>query len=125
MLQILDTPIHIHVQESRKLAPNKNPVARPGEKYPTLVPGMTQEDFSTWKIPYLQELLASRVKNNTETKETPVRNCFSAYELGLKETKKEDKVKKNHLDKLVVGNTSCPEVFYKKSVLKNLTKFTG
>ena len=58
--------------------------------------------------------MASRVKNNTETKETPVRNCFSAYELGLKETKKEDKVKKNHLDKLVVGNISCPEVFCKK-----------
>ena len=34
----VDTPIHIHVQESRKHPPNRNPVARPGEKHSTVVP---------------------------------------------------------------------------------------
>ena len=76
----MDTPIIIHVQESRKHAPNRNPEARHGEKYPTVVPGMTREDFSFWKIPYLQEFLACRGINSSETKEMLVRNCYSAFE---------------------------------------------
>ena len=47
---------------------------------------VTRENFSTWKISYLQELLAIRVINRTGTKEMFVRNCFSAYELRLQET---------------------------------------
>ena len=47
---------------------------------------MTRANFSTWKIPYLQEFLVNRELNRTGTKEMLVRNCFSAYELGLQET---------------------------------------
>ena len=59
----------------------RNPVARPREKYPAVIPGMTRADFSTWKMPYLQQCLANRELNKTGTKEMLVRNCFSAYEL--------------------------------------------
>ena len=75
---------------------------------------MTREDFSTWKIPYLQKFLASRRINRTGTKEMLVRNCFSAYELGLQETvtdflREQNEVMKNHLDKLVIGKISLPD----------------
>ena len=108
----VDTPIHIHVQERRKHALNRNPVARPGEKYPTVVPSMTREDFSIWKIPYS----ASRGINRTGTKEMLVRNCFSAYELGLQETvidflQEQNEVMKNHVDKLVTGKISLPDPY--------------
>ena len=77
---------------------------------------MTREDFSTWKIPYLEEFLASRGINRTGTKEMLVRNCFSAYELELQETitdllQEQNEVMKNHLDKLVIGKISLPDPY--------------
>ena len=77
---------------------------------------MTREDFSTWKIPYLQEFLASRGINRTRTREMLVRNCFSAYELGLEKTvadffQEQNEVMKNHLDKLVIGKISLPDPY--------------
>ena len=77
---------------------------------------MTREDFSTCKIPYLEEFLASRGINRTGTKEMLVRNCFSAYELELEETitdllQEQNEVMKNHLDKLVIGKISLPDPY--------------
>ena len=77
---------------------------------------MTREDFSSWKIPYLEEFLASRGINRTGTKEMLVRNCFSAYELELQETitdllQEQNEVMKNHLDKLVIGKISLPDPY--------------
>ena len=77
---------------------------------------MTREDFSTCKIPYLEEFLASRGINRTGTKEMLVRNCFSAYELELQETitdllQEQNEVMKNHLDKLVIGKISLPDPY--------------
>ena len=77
---------------------------------------MKREDFSSWKIPYLEEFLASRGINRTGTKEMLVRNCFSAYELELQETitdllQEQNEVMKNHLDKLVIGKISLPDPY--------------
>ena len=77
---------------------------------------MKREDFSSWKIPYLEEFLASRGINRTGTKEMLVRNCFSAYELELEETitdllQEQNEVMKNHLDKLVIGKISLPDPY--------------
>ena len=77
---------------------------------------MTREEFSTCKIPYLEEFLASRGINRTGTKEMLVRNCFSAYELELQETitdllQEQNEVMKNHLDKLVIGKISLPDPY--------------
>ena len=77
---------------------------------------MKREDFSSWKIPYLEEFLASRGINRTGTKEMLVRNCFSAYELELQETitdllQEQNEVIKNHLDKLVIGKISLPDPY--------------
>ena len=65
---------------------------------------MTRGNFSTWKIPFLQEFLAGRGINRTGTKKMLVRNSFRACELGLRETvsdflQEQNKVMKNHINK--------------------------
>ena len=77
---------------------------------------MTKENFSTWKLPYLQEVLVSRGINRTGTKEMLFRNYFSAYDLGLQETEtnflqEQNKVMKNHLDKLVIGRVNLLDLY--------------
>ena len=103
-------------REVEQNVPNRNPVARPGEKQSTVVPCMTREDFATWKIPYLREFLASTGINTTGTKEMLVRNCFNAYELRLQEAvtdflQEPNEVMKNHLDNLVIGKISLPDPY--------------
>ena len=76
---------------------------------------MTRENFSTWKIPYLQEFLVSRGIVRIGTKEM-LRNYFSVYDLGLQETvtdflQEQNKVMKNHLDNLVTKKVNLPDLY--------------
>ena len=82
---------------------------KPGEKYPTVFPGMTEKDFSTWKISYLQEFLSDREVNKTGNKSTLVQNSYHAYKLNLKVRKndameEENHIKEGHKQKLILEN---------------------
>ena len=61
---------------------------------------MTKENFSVWKLPYLQEVLVSR----------------GIIDLGLQETEtnflqEQNKVMKNQLDKLVIGRVNLLDLY--------------
>ena len=89
---------------------------KPGRKYPELLPDMRKEHFSKWKVSYLQEYLASRGINKSGNKEVLINNAYNTYKLGLEETvtdfvEEQNDVKRNHLEKLIIGNVTLPDPY--------------
>ena len=90
--------------------------SKPGRKYQELLPDMRKEHFSKWKVSYLQEYLASRCINKSGNKKVLINNAYNAYKLGLEETvtdfvEEQNDVKRNHLEKLIIGNVTLPDPF--------------
>ena len=83
---------------------------KPGRKYPKLLPDMRKKHFSKWKVSYLQEYLTSRGINKSGNKEVLINNAYNTYKLELEENEQND-VKRNHLEKLIVGNVTPPDPY--------------
>ena len=89
---------------------------KPGRKYPNMLPDMRKEHFSNWKVSYLQEYLTSRGINKSGNKEVLINNANNTYKLGLEEAvtdfvEEQKDVKRNHLEKLIIGNVTLPDPY--------------